>query len=53
MIAVITADLVDSSNYSESFLDEILKNLNSEFEKLQQDYAENEIDFEIYRGDSL
>ena len=53
MIAVITADLVDSSNYSESFLDEILKNLNSEFEKLQQDYAENEIDFEIYRGDSF
>lgn len=53
MIAVITADLVDSSNYSESFLDEILKNLNSEFEKLHQDYAENEIDFEIYRGDSF
>ncbi|PRX47379.1 hypothetical protein [Salegentibacter salegens] len=53
MIAVITADLVDSSNYSESFLDEILKSLNSEFEKLQQDYAENEIDFEIYRGDSF
>ncbi|WP_037321729.1 hypothetical protein [Salegentibacter sp. Hel_I_6] len=53
MIAVITADLVDSSNYSEVFLDEILKNLNSEFEKLKQDYPESEIDFEIYRGDSF
>lgn len=52
MIAVITADLVDSSNYSEAILDEILKNLNSEFEKLQQEYGE-EIDFKIYRGDSF
>ncbi|PKD17175.1 hypothetical protein APR41_07020 [Salegentibacter salinarum] len=53
MIAVITADLVDSSNYSERLLDEILKNLNSEFEILQQEYAEEEIDFKIYRGDSF
>ncbi|MBZ9729642.1 SatD family protein [Salegentibacter sp. JZCK2] len=53
MIAVITADLVDSSNYSEALLDEILKNLNSEFEKLQQEYAEDEVDFKIYRGDSF
>lgn len=52
MIAVITADLVDSSKYSEAILDEILKNLNSEFEKLQQEYGE-EVDFKIYRGDSF
>lgn len=53
MIAVITADLVDSSNYPERLLDEILKNLNSEFHKLQQEYSEKEIDFKIYRGDSF
>jgi len=53
MIAVITADLINSSNYSEEFLDEILKNLNAEFERLQQEYSENQVDFEIYRGDSF
>jgi hypothetical protein len=53
MIAVITADLVNSSNYSEAFLDKILKNLNAEFEKLEHQYAEGEIDFKIYRGDSF
>jgi len=53
MIAVITADLVNSSNYSEALLDEILKILNLEFEKLQQTYTEEEVDFKIYRGDSF
>lgn len=53
MIAVITADLVDSSNYAEGFLDEILKNLNSEFQDLEEVYGEEEIAFEIYRGDSF
>ena len=53
MIAVITADLVNSSNYSEALLDEVIKDLNSEFKKLQQEYAEEEVDFKIYRGDSF
>ena len=53
MVAVITADLVDSSSYSDSFLDEVLKSLKSEFENLQLEYGQNEIDFEIYRGDSF
>ncbi|TDN89416.1 hypothetical protein DET49_106161 [Salegentibacter sp. 24] len=53
MIAVITADLINSSNYTEVFLDNILKDLNSEFKKLQQDYAKGETDFKIYRGDSF
>lgn len=53
MIAVITADLVNSSNYSEALLDEILKSLNSEFEILKREYVEDALDFKIYRGDSF
>ena len=53
MVAVITADLVDSSLYEEEFLNSVLNTLQLEFEKIQNEYGQKSVQFEIYRGDSF
>ncbi|HET8855689.1 MAG TPA: hypothetical protein VFM60_07180 [Salinimicrobium sp.] len=53
MIAVITADLVDSSNYNEQLLEEVLDTLQSEFKTMQKEYNNSDLRFEVYRGDSF
>ncbi|MGB8704023.1 MAG: SatD family protein [Gillisia sp.] len=53
MIAVLTADLVDSSVYQESFLNEVLDTLNQQFNKLTTEYGKENVRFTIYRGDSF
>lgn len=53
MIAVISADLLSSSNYSKKFMEQVLNVLKSEFneiEKLNKSTAPN---FKIFRGDSF
>lgn len=52
MIAVITADLINSSNYSEELLSRILATLKKEFEEMNILY-DSELKFRIYRGDSF
>ncbi|MDT0690073.1 hypothetical protein RM549_09780 [Salegentibacter sp. F188] len=52
MIAVITADFVDSSHYSENLLSQVLAILKKEFQELTDFYGE-EVKFKIYRGDSF
>lgn len=51
MIAVISADLLSSSNYSSELLERVLTALNEEFKLIKKDSAQTE--FEIYRGDSF
>ncbi|MFV8225894.1 hypothetical protein [Christiangramia aquimixticola] len=51
MIAVISADLLESSGYSSQLLERVLNTLNSEFGYLEK--ADIQSNFEIYRGDSL
>lgn len=51
MIAVISADLIDSSSYSKKLLEQVLNALNEEFKMLQKNYKKSE--FEIFRGDSF
>jgi hypothetical protein len=53
MIAVLTADLIDSSLYEEEVLKEVLDTLVSEFEHITQKYGQNAVRFSIYRGDSF
>ena len=53
MIAVITADLVNSSRYSKTLLNAVLKELNAEFNNLEQKFPEGELKFKLYRGDSF
>lgn len=53
MIAVITADLIDSSLYSRTLLNKVLKALNAEFKSLQKELAKDDLKFKIYRGDSF
>lgn len=50
MIAVISADLLDSSTYSNILLDKVLSVLKNEFGELKK---ESMGDFKIYRGDSF
>ena len=52
MVAVLTADLVDSSLYEEDLLEEVLSTLTEEFEELRTTWSET-LDFKIYRGDSF
>ena len=52
MIAVITADLVDSSFYEESLLNTVLNKLRQEFKQLEKK-NKPKVRFEIYRGDSF
>jgi DNA-directed RNA polymerase specialized sigma subunit len=53
MIAVLTADLIDSSSYDEALLTEVLNTLNEEFSLLNKSYGHEEIRWSIYRGDSF
>ncbi len=53
MIAVITADLIDSSQYDEEVLKKVLDTLSSEFELIIKKHLKKEVRFDIYRGDSF
>lgn len=53
MIAVLTADLVDSTSYDEELLDKVLTTLKDEFEVLNRLYPTEQPEFRIFRGDSF
>ncbi len=53
MIAVLTADLIDSSHYDEEILDKVLNALTLEFEHVSEKYGRDSVKFSIYRGDSF
>lgn len=53
MIAVLTADLIDSTLYDEEVLKKVLDTLSSEFDHITREYKKNEVRFNIYRGDSF
>ena len=53
MVAVLTADLIDSSHYEEELLNEVLDTLKSEFKDISNGYGNSEVRFKIYRGDSF
>ncbi|APG59619.1 hypothetical protein [Christiangramia salexigens] len=52
MIAVISADLLSSTGYSNELLEKVIMALNREFASIKRDY-EDDPDFKIYRGDSF
>ena len=51
MIAVLTADLIDSTSYSESLMSHVMAVLKEEFADIEKKYPSS--DFNIYRGDSF
>ncbi|MGY5849472.1 SatD family protein [Salegentibacter sp. F14] len=51
MIAVLTADLIDSTNYSEDLISHVIAVLKDEFAAIEKKYPSS--DFTIYRGDSF
>lgn len=53
MIAVLTADLIDSTLYDEGVLKKVLDALSSEFDYITKDHKKNDVRFNIYRGDSF
>lgn len=53
MIAVLTADLIDSSLYEEEVLKIVLDTLTSEFDEITARYGKNNVRLTIYRGDSF
>lgn len=53
MIAVLTADLIDSTLYDEEVLKKVLDTLSSEFDHITREYKKNGVRFNIYRGDSF
>ncbi len=53
MIAVLTADLIDSSLYEDQVLLEVLNTLKQEFKAITKEYPKDEIRLQIYRGDSF
>ncbi|TVZ28484.1 SatD family protein [Gillisia sp. Hel_I_86] len=53
MIAVLTADLIDSSLYEEKVLQEVLDTLKQEFEGITREYDQDQVRLQIYRGDSF
>lgn len=53
MIAVLTADLIDSSLYEENVLLEVLNTLKKEFQKITEEYEVDDVRLQIYRGDSF
>lgn len=53
MIAVLTADLIDSTSYDEQLLDEVLSILKKEFHALRMNYSADQPEFRIFRGDSF
>ncbi len=53
MVAVLTADLIDSSLYDEEVIKKVLDTLKAEFEDIQKRFSKGTIRLEIYRGDSF
>ncbi len=53
MIAVLTADLIDSSNYESDFLERVIETLQEQFIYFEKNLAEKTSNFSIYRGDSF
>lgn len=53
MVAVLTADLIDSSKYKKEVLEKVLNTLKEEFSHVADVYGEEFVRFKIYRGDSL
>ena len=53
MIAVITADLIESSAYKPEFLERVIETLQQQFVYFEEKLAEKTTNFSIYRGDSL
>lgn len=53
MIAVITADFIDSSNYSEELLGRVIAALKKEFKEVEKTSGNKSKNFKIYRGDSF
>ena len=51
MFAVITADLLNSTKYSDDLLTEVLDIINAEIEGIEIEYKNSK--FELYRGDSI
>ncbi|MDR9456207.1 MAG: hypothetical protein RI572_02250 [Salegentibacter sp.] len=51
MIAVLTADLINSTNYSETLMGRVMAVLKEEFSDVKKKYPSS--DFSIYRGDSF
>lgn len=53
MVAVLTADLIDSSIYDEEVLDKVLNTLKKEFAIITDGFGEDLVRLKIYRGDSF
>lgn len=53
MIAVITADLIQSSAYEEELLAKVIEALKAEFKDIEKDSQLVDNNFRIYRGDSF
>lgn len=53
MVAVLTADLVDSSQYEDEVLEKTLNSLKKEFKQIENDYGDDNVRFNIFRGDSF
>jgi len=53
MVAVLTADLVESSLYEEEVLEKVLNTLKAEFAHIRDTYGEDNVRLKIYRGDSF
>ncbi len=53
MIAVLTADLIESSQYDEEVLKQVLDTLSSEFDFIIKQHKKKNVRFNIYRGDSF
>lgn len=52
MIAVITGDLINSTQYPGALLSMVIKELKEEFEELEKEFS-GQINFSLYRGDSF
>jgi len=52
MIAVLSADLLSSSNYPKQLMEKVIVSLNTEFKNLEN-LSDKESGFEIFRGDSF
>lgn len=53
MVAVLTADLIDSSLYDEEVLKKVMDTLTSEFDHIIHKYGKDNVRLNIYRGDSF
>ncbi|WBL23925.1 SatD family protein [Zunongwangia sp. HRR-M8] len=53
MVAVISADLIDSSSYPTEFLDLVIETMQKEFDLFAKYFSEEKSNFKIYRGDSV